>query len=74
MSLLNLARPSADGSGALPMQPGVDKLLEVMMQGAGAQQPAMEATDGGHVDDHAQCLGDEDDPHDRQQPEQVHLG
>jgi hypothetical protein len=33
MTLLNLARPSADGSGALPLQPGVDKLLEVMMRG-----------------------------------------
>jgi hypothetical protein len=33
MSLLNLARPSSDGSGALPLQPGVDKLMEVMMRG-----------------------------------------
>lgn len=33
VSLLNLARPSTDGSGALPLQPGVDKLMEVMMRG-----------------------------------------
>lgn len=33
ISLLNLARPSTDGSGALPLQSGVDKLMEVLMRG-----------------------------------------
>jgi hypothetical protein len=33
MSLLNLARPASDGSGALPLQSGVDKLIEMMTRG-----------------------------------------